>query len=201
MKVSKLEIEKITDELVDRVLYSGMNYENQYLHVAIILGSAKAHLYRVPYAVAEYKNGRVDKIIISGGDRVINGTVMNEAEYLKAAALEMGVEESDIIVENRAQTTLENLQFSREIIKSQGMIETNINVGIVTTAFHMRRSLMMARRIFAKDDVNIIPLPGQDNSTRRDTWYKTEKGRNIAIDELKKIIWYVNQGTIDDFEV
>lgn len=201
MKVSEVKENQITDELVDKVIYSGLNYENQHLDVAIILGSSKAHLYRVPYAVTEYKNKRIDKMIVSGGNVLPNENSSIEAEVMRATAVEMGVMEKDIIVENKAMTTLENMMFSREIMKEQNMIQKGINVGIVTTAFHMRRSIKIAKRVFAKDGVNIIPLPGQDYSSRRDTWYKSEKGRKIAVGELTRIIDYARQGLIDDFEI
>lgn len=178
-----------------------LDYENQHLNVAIILGSSKAHLYRVPYAVTEYKNGRIDKIIVSGGNVLSNEKGSLETEVMKSTAIEMGVSERDIIVEDQAKTTLENMMFSREIMKKQNLLQKGISIGIVTTAFHMRRRIKIAERAFVKDGVNIIPLPGQDNSSRRDTWYKSEKGRKIAVGELKKIIDYVRQGIIDDFEV
>lgn len=199
MKISEIDVNKITDEMVDKIIYSGLEYENQHLDVAIILGSSKAALYRVPYAVREYKEDRIDKIIVSGGKIDGNGT--SESEVMKPTAIEMGVLEKDIIVENKAMSTPENILFSKKIMKQKKMLQEGMNIGIVTTAYHMRRSIKIAERIFEKDNVNIIPLPGQDNSSRRDTWYKSEKGRNIVIGELKKIIYYIRQGIIDDFEV
>ena len=36
---------------------------------------------------------------------------------------------------------------------------------------------MIAERVFRDDGVNIVSLPGEDNSTRRTTWFTNEKGR------------------------
>lgn len=201
MKISIIEDKYITNELVDRVLYSGLDYANQHLDVAIILGSSKAHLYRVPYAVGVYKNGNIEKIIVSGGAVLEKQNGKTESEVMRQAVLEMGVKKYDIIVENKAKTTWENMIFSRELMKKKNLLQQGSYVGIVTTAFHMRRSIKIAEKVFEKDNVNIVPLPGQDNSSRRDNWYKSDKGRKIAFGELKKIITYVQQGVIEDFEV
>ena len=201
MKISEIQENQITDELIDEVIYSGLDYKNQHLDVAIILGSSKSHLYRVPYAVTEYKNGRIDKIIVSGGNMLPNGNGMIEAEMMTQTAVKMGVEKRDIIVENKAATTVENMVFSRELMKRENLLQKGIYIGIVTTAFHMRRSIKIAEKIFAEDGVNIVTLPGQDSSTRRDTWYKSEKGREIVVGELKNIIDYAKRGIIADFEI
>ena len=86
-------------------------------------------------------------------------------------------------------------------MKKENLLQKGIYIGIVTTAFHMRRSIKIAQKVFAEDDVAIVILPGQDSSTRRDTWYKSEKGRKLVVGELKNIIDYVKRGIIDDFEV
>ena len=201
MKISEIQENQITDELIDEVIYSGLDYKNQHLDVAIILGSSKSHLYRVPYAVTEYKNGRIDKIIVSGGNVLPSENGMLEAEMMRETAVKMGVREEDIIVEDKAATTVENMVFSRELMKKENLLQKGIYIGIVTTAFHMRRSIKIAQKVFAEDDVAIVILPGQDSSTRRDTWYKSEKGRKLVVGELKNIIDYVKRGIIDDFEV
>ena len=200
MKISEIQENQITDELIDKVIYSGLDYKNQHLDVAIILGSAKSHLYRVPYAVTEYKNGRIDKIIVSGGNVLPSENGMLEAEMMRKTAIKMGVREEDIIVENKAATTVENMVFSRELMKRENLLQKGINIGIVTTAFHARRSIKIAQKEFAEDDVSIVILPGQDCSTKRDTWYKSEKGRKLVVGELKNIISYVKRGIIDDFD-
>ena len=200
MKVSQITKEQINDELVDKILYEGMEYKQQPIDVAIILGSSKAHTDRLPYAVNVYKKGLISKIIVSGG-RVIESSGIGEGEFLKEKAIEQGVDKEDIFVEREAMTTWENMQFSREIIIKNGLLKEAMNVAIVTSSFHMRRSLVIAKRIFENDNVKIISLPGEDNSTRRAKWFTNDNGRARAIGEVEKIIDYVCQGRIDDFEI
>lgn len=200
MKISELIKGQLTEDIVDKVLYEGIEYKQQPLDVAIILGSNKAHIYRLPYAVEVYKNGLVSKIIVSGGRNIGNANMV-EADYLKEKAIEFGIKKEDILVENKAMTTWENMKLSRELIIKNNMFKTCIKIAIVTSSFHMRRSIMIAERVFSDDSVNIVALPGEDNSTRRTTWFTNEKGRVRAIGEVEKIIDYVKKGEIDDFEI
>ena len=200
MKISELIKGQLTEDIVDKVLYEGIEYKQQPLDVAIILGSNKAHIYRLPYAVEVYKNGLVSKIIVSGGRNIGNANMV-EADYLKEKAIESGIKKEDILVENKAMTTWENMKLFRELMIKNNMLKTCIKIAIVTSSFHMRRSIMIAERVFSDDSVNIVALPGEDNSTRRTTWFTNEKGRVRAIGEVEKIIDYVKKGEIDDFEI
>ena len=200
MKISELIKGQLTEDIVDKVLYEGIEYKQQPLDVAIILGSNKAHIYRLPYAVEVYKNGLVSKIIVSGGRNIGNANMV-EADYLKEKAIEFGIKKEDILVENKAMTTWENMKLSRELMIKNNMFKTCIKIAIVTSSFHMRRSIMIAEKVFSDDSVNIVALPGEDNSTRRTTWFTNEKGRVRAIGEVEKIIDYVKKGEIDDFEI
>lgn len=200
MKISKLTAEKITDEIVDKVLYEGLDYKNEKIDVSIVLGSSKAHIYRLPYAIDAYKKGLISKIIVSGGRGIGIPADISEGEFLKEKAIEECVKEDDIIVEDRAMTTLENMEYSLQLIKENNILAENMVIAIVTSSFHMRRSMMLAKRVF-NDKIRIIPLPGEDNSTRRTTWFTNEQGRTRAFGEVKKLMEYVQQGWIDDFEI
>ena len=68
------------------------------------------------------------------------------------------------------------MKLSRELMIKNNMLKTCIKIAIVTSSFHMRRSIMIAERVFRDDGVNIVALPGEDNSTRRTTWFTNEKG-------------------------
>jgi len=71
---------------------------------------------------------------------------------------------------------------------------------LVTTAYHMRRSLAIARYLFP-DHIEIIPCPANDNNTRRDNWMNTPVGVERVKSEAMKIVSYVMGGIIPDFEI
>ena len=50
MKASQLTKENITPEIVDKLLFEGLNYKGETADVIIVLGSRKACDYRVPLA-------------------------------------------------------------------------------------------------------------------------------------------------------
>ncbi|WP_347996069.1 hypothetical protein [uncultured Eubacterium sp.] len=69
------------------------------------------------------------------------------------------------------------MKLSRELMIKNNLLGECTNIAIVTSSFHMRLSIMIAERVFRDDGVNIVSLPGEDNSTRRTTWFTNEKGR------------------------
>ena len=71
---------------------------------------------------------------------------------------------------------------------------------LVTTAYHMRRSLAIARYFFP-DHIEVIPCPADDTNTKRDNWMNTPAGRERAKSEAMKLIGYVVEGVIPDFEI
>ena len=71
---------------------------------------------------------------------------------------------------------------------------------LVTTAYHMRRSLAIARNLFP-EHIEVIPCPANDHNTRRENWMHTPIGTQRAKDEVMKIVRYVQAGIIPDFEL
>lgn len=63
MWVSQITEEKLTNEIIDQVLYEGLVDTEEKIDCIIVLGSMKAAKYRVPMAVNAYKNGRANKIL------------------------------------------------------------------------------------------------------------------------------------------
>lgn len=202
MKISELQENSISDELVDLILFEALPYYGgQAVDAAIVLGSSKAHLYRLPPVVEAYKAGTVRKIICSGHTRPIRGQDVNEGALLGAKALEMGVCADDLLVEDKAENTWENLILSRALMLREGLFADIRAIAIATSSYHMRRSLCLAENVFAHDKVTIVSIPGEDSSTQRGTWYTNEKGRERCTGEVRKILWAVRQGIIQDWDL
>ena len=201
MKISELEDKSIADDLVDKILFEDLEYNNQLVDVAIVLGSSKAHLYRLPPVVEAYRRGKIKKIITSGRTRTINEQSFNEGELLRDKALEMGVREDDIIAETKATNTWENISLSRELLEQNELLTDGMTIAIATSSYHMRRSLCIAKKCFEDHSIQLISLPGEDSSTRRDTWYKNEKGRERCYGEIYRIIWSIRHGIINDWDL
>ncbi|MDO3412820.1 YdcF family protein [Saccharibacillus sp. CPCC 101409] len=94
---------------------------------------------RLEAAIAGYQAGDYPMLIVSGGldnDRMKLTEAEGMAEYLE----ERGVPKSDILLENEATSTYENLLLSQRIMQERGMKTATI----VTHRFHGSRSADIA---------------------------------------------------------
>jgi uncharacterized SAM-binding protein YcdF (DUF218 family) len=98
---------------------------------------------------AEYlKENPAMKAVCSGGIKAKNQT-LSEARIMKNALLELGIDESRIILEESAKTTLQNFKYTKK------MLGEKARVIYVTSEFHIWRSAL----IMEKAGVNYIPMP------------------------------------------
>ena len=116
------------------------------------------------------------------------------------AALELGVPKDAIILEQSSQNTVENLLFALIELQRAFNLNSVHKVLLVTTAYHMRRSLAIARYLFPSH-ISVMPCPANDTTTRRDNWMKTPVGIDRTKTEAMKIVEYVINGVIPDFEL
>lgn len=97
---------------------------------------------RLDYGLKLYKEGLFPRFIVSGGlDRP--EYKYTEAEGMHRYLLKAGVPDKDILLENAATSTYQNLLFSKEIMKREGM---NSSI-IITHTYHGRRSLEIAQAL------------------------------------------------------
>lgn len=201
MLVSKITEEDLTLELIDRLLFEGLQDTGETADCIIVLGSLKAAKYRVPVAVDAYKAGRSGKIMLCGGAlRDFPDGKYSEAGHMRKAALALGVAEEDIHMEELSQNTVENILYAVAELQRNFQPNNIRRVLLVTTAYHMRRSLAIARHLFPAH-ISVIPCPANDTHTRRDNWMDTPVGMKRAKDEAMKIVKYVINGVIPDFDV
>lgn len=201
LKVSQIDENNLTDDIVDKLLFTKIEDDGEPADCIIVLGSIKASKYRIPVAVREYQKGRANKLLLCGGSvRDFAEGSMQEAEHMYHAAIAMGVCEEDIILEKRSTNTVENVLGALMELQISFWLNKINRVLIVTTTYHMRRSLAIARYLFPKH-IEIIPCPADDNNTKRDNWTNREEGRARAISEVKNIISCVEQGVFPDFEI
>ena len=86
------------------------------------------------------------KIIVSGGQG--RGENISEASAMKSYLLSKGIDEKNIIMEDKSRTTKENFCFSKKIIEgdSHKKIE-NLNIKVITTDFHTLRSKIISKSV------------------------------------------------------
>ena len=201
MWVSEITEDNLTDEIIDKLLYEGLNDTGEAVDCIIVLGSMKAPKYRVPMAVSAYKAGRANKIMLCGGAiRTFSEGEYSEAEQMYKNALELGIPEEDIILENASQNTVENILYALVELQRTFWLNKVKKVLLVTAEYHMRRSLAIARYLFPIH-IEIIPCPAADNNTNRNNWMHTQLGVDRANGEVLNIVRCVKNGVIPDFEI
>ncbi len=94
---------------------------------------------RVVWAVHLYKRGLTKKIIMSGS-AVYSPYV--EAEIMKLYAIKFGVPAEDIIIENQAQHSTENIWFGYKLAKSLGYE----NIALATDPFQTRMTYRFGKK-------------------------------------------------------
>ncbi|MGP1612211.1 MAG: YdcF family protein [Catonella sp.] len=143
-----------------------------------------------------YKRGLSNKIIPSGmyfykigkflNERVTDerykGNYRTEAEFLSAVLVKNGVSDQDILMEEKATNTYENAIFSKELAENNG-IEVKSAI-ICPQAFHARRAFMTYSHLFHNTKLYVVPTDTQGIS--EDNWYKTERGIEVVLGELRK---------------
>ena len=101
---------------------------------------------RIDKAIDIYKKApNTPKLIPSGGQG--SDEAIPEAEAMKKYLLEKGIPEEDIIVEDKSETTYENLSYSKKIIDAR---EGRKYIALVTSNYHVYRALRYCRKIGLK---------------------------------------------------
>ena len=93
------------------------------------------------YAVQLYNAGKVDKIIVSGGNILPQEGLKSEAFYVHQLLVGWGVPREDVYIEGRSRTTFENKKYVESILKQQE-VESFL---LVTSAIHMPRAYSLFR--------------------------------------------------------
>lgn len=99
-------------------------------------------------AAIEYYGDHSDAVIIASGG-MTKGQTISEAECLSNYLVQNGVDEEHIILEDRATTTVENVKFSLQLIRDEGLDATG-GVLLVSNEFHIARVRALWQRA-AKD--------------------------------------------------
>lgn len=91
-----------------------------------------------------YYEGRIKKILLSGGSGSLTNSEEKEADVLGNYLRSIGIPDSVLLIENRSRNTYENAKYSLELIKEQ---QLRGNVLLSTSAMHMSRSYACFKKL------------------------------------------------------
>ncbi len=151
MKISELNADNLslTEKQLESIVFGGVSDKIVPSSVAIVLGSApELATARAKMAANFYRNGGTRTLIVSGGVKhEFGGERISEAELMRRCLIEEGIPETDIILENRARFTTENMIFSYPEAVLRFGEDAVTSVTVITSAWHLRRSVMLAEHL------------------------------------------------------
>jgi uncharacterized SAM-binding protein YcdF (DUF218 family)/glycosyltransferase involved in cell wall biosynthesis len=146
----------------------------------------KSTIERARYASQLYKEGYADKIIFSSGYTY----TYNDAENMKLLAVSMGVPLSSIILEQEANSTYENVLFSKKILNRYGWD----SILLVSSLYNMRRAQMVFNKQDKERKVIYAPV-GKSEFYDISSGVKAEQIRAV-LHEYMGIIYYWFKGYV-----
>ncbi|MBS1764486.1 MAG: YdcF family protein [Bacteroidetes bacterium] len=104
-----------------------------------------------------YYAHKIRHIIISSGSGSIYMTKLKEADLLTAQLIRTGIPDSLVFAESESRNTYENALYTAKLLREKNFKPPFV---IVTSALHMRRSIMC----FRKQNIDVIPFPVDQHS-------------------------------------
>ena len=205
MKLSKINNENLTDNQIEKIVFSNINDSGKSAKYGIVFGIYTLQKYRIEQATNLYKEGRVKKLILTGGKGGIsnqNNEDVPEAELMKESLVKNGVSLQDLIIDNSSNSTIENGINVANILNN---LQENIQeVILISSEFHLKRCMAIMKKYY-KANIDYILVPARDGFTDKENWFLSEKvynsGRNLVEFEANLLIKYAKEGKIYDLNI
>lgn len=155
-KLSQLtedEIRKLPDSVIEKLVFTAdVNIPHRCRYGIVPGGKPFACIPRALRAAELYRDGVIEKVIVSGGARwFVHGVRKPEYRLLRKVLLENGVPGNAVICEKKARTTGENMTLSCRLIEKDLRESTEKSVVIITSHSHLKRALALAEKLLPRD--------------------------------------------------
>lgn len=202
MFLSELDVNNAENSVLESIIFPEAAITNvPYCQAALVLGTANPNIDRTPEAVKQYKAGNCGKLVMSGG--VFWDTEygrLTEAEYMKSFAVENGVPEKDVVLDNMARTTIENMLCGAIALHREFRYISEVkDLLLITSLYHMRRSMLIADALMPKK-MRVHPCPAY-GIIDKTNWKDTESGRKRVTAEVGYIKAMIVNGLVDDIKL
>lgn len=205
MKLSEISIDNLNDREIEKIVFSNIEDNGKSAKYGIVFGSYTLQKYRIETAFKMYNEGRVKKLILSGGSGGIsnkNNQKIAEADIMKKILLEKGINEQDLILENTSNSTIENGINVANILND--LKEDIHELMLISSEFHLKRCIAIMKKYY-KEDIEYILVPAKDGFADKENWFLSEKvynsGRNLVEFEADLLIKYAKENKIYDLEI
>lgn len=204
MKLSKINDQNLNDKDITTIVYSNIKDNGKASKYGLVFGNSMLIKERVEKAVELYNNKRIQKVIFMGGINGVsnqNNSIIPEADKMKEIAIEAGINENDIILDNTSNNTFENIDNAMSLLKNE--IDTIKNITVITSEFHLKRCYAIIKKKYP--NINITLVAAKDGFSDSDNWFLSDSswnsGRSLATYEAHLLIKYARENKIEDLEI
>jgi uncharacterized SAM-binding protein YcdF (DUF218 family) len=138
-------------------------------------------------AIKLLTNHNASHLLFTGGNAEITPGKFREGYFAKSELKKMHFADSTIIIESKARNTIENALFSKKLLDQANLKPPYL---LVTSAFHMRRSLL----IFKKAGIEVAPYPSDFLMKEKVEWsdlLPSADAFSIWSKYIKEIVGYI----------
>lgn len=200
MKLSEINNQYITDDMIEMVLYHTPKLEWKECDCLIIFGCHIKQLLdeRINCAIEILRTKEVKSVLLTGG--IGSKGDFNEAQYMKEKLIMEGISKNKIMIEDQSRTTEENVVNSIEILKKNNLFQDKKIVAVSNQAHLRRIHLEFKKYIKNKHCYLLYEYPKQELVSFENV-QKDYKLRDLAEKQVIKIVDYIKEGKLPDEDI
>jgi uncharacterized SAM-binding protein YcdF (DUF218 family) len=142
---------------------------------------------RVKEGVSLFKQGYAKHLLMSGGPLAWR---LTSAQLMKKQAMESGIPEKAIILEDRSRSTREDAEFCLPIVQKHKFG----SVIVVTSSYHTRRSAGVFKKIYSPAGIKVMVYPARKSEFNPDRWWLRHEDAAHVIWEYVSLVLYFLKG-------
>jgi uncharacterized SAM-binding protein YcdF (DUF218 family) len=197
MKLSQLEVNKLSREQVTKILY-GDEKDNGTKGDCIFVYGGRG-IERVDKAVELYQQGRAKYILFTGG-LGYGKYAYPEASKMRDEALKLGIPEDKILVEDRSNHTKENAIASLFILENKFGLQNLETLLVVSIPCHSRRGLLSLKTYYP-NWINYNWCSANYKEYQSHNWWKNSNSYEHVMKEIGNLIKLIRERQIIDAEI
>lgn len=139
-------------------------------------------------AVKLKETGKTSHLLFTGGNASLTPDGFIEGDWLKRELQPFHFADSTLLFEKQSRNTFENIRFSKQIIQSKHLPPPYL---LVTSAFHMRRALLVCKKAGLQVTAFPCQLSPEENPITADDFIPAADALSGWNGYLKEMIGYI----------
>ena len=147
-------------------------------------------------AAALLRAGMATRMLVTGGTPYGNDRAVSEAQGIRMALLQLGVDGTTVLTEERSQNTLQNVVFSRELLKFTGAMPESIL--FYCKSHHAGRAWRTLTKHMPSVSLSCVTYDAiyGDVTVSMGDWHKNVSATRRVLAEYERIVRYAARGDI-----